>query len=49
MSGSEDSWKQYTYYLKEKNFKEEGIYILTIYSEDRAENLSENHSKGKRI
>lgn len=48
-SGSEESWKQYTYQLPKDNFAEEGLYILTIYSEDRASNVSDNHTKGKEI
>lgn len=47
--GSETSWKQYTYTFQAGNFTKEGTYILTIYSEDRAENTSDNHSKGKKI
>lgn len=49
LNGNEATWKQYTYKLKEDNFKEEGTYILTIYSEDRATNTSDNSSKGKKI
>lgn len=49
MSGSDVSWKQYTYTIDEKNFTEEGTYILTIYSEDRATNTSDNNTKGKKV
>lgn len=48
-SGDETSWKQYRYEIKESNFTEEGHYTLTIYSEDRANNVSDNLSKGKSI
>lgn len=48
-NGSEESWKQYTYRISEENFEEEGTYILTIYSEDRATNVSDNNAKGKKI
>ena len=48
-SGNEATWKQYTYKVKAENFTEEGTYILTIYSEDRATNTSDNSSKGKAI
>lgn len=48
-SGSDVSWKQYTYTLKEDNFVNEGNYIITIYSEDRATNTSNNSTKGKKI
>lgn len=48
-SGTDVSWKQYTYTMPAENFEEEGTYILTIYSEDRASNTSDNSSKGKNI
>lgn len=48
-SGSEESWKQYTYRINQDNFAEEGTYVLTIYSEDRAENISDNNVKGKKV
>ena len=48
-SGGAKSWKQYTYRIFKENFKEEGNYILTIYSEDRAKNISDNRTKGKNI
>lgn len=48
-SGTQESWKQYTYEIAKQNFQEEGIYILTIYSEDRAKNISDNYSKGKKV
>lgn len=49
LNGNEATWKQYTYTIKEDNFVEEGTYILTIYSEDRATNTSDNSSKGKKV
>lgn len=48
-SGTEESWKQYVYRIPGRNFEREGAYALTIYSEDRAENVSDNHTKGKRL
>lgn len=42
-----DGWKQYTYRIGRKNFQREGIYAVAIYSEDRAENASDNNSRGK--
>ena len=44
-----DGWKQYTYRIGRKNFQKEGIYAVTIYSEDRAENASDNNSRGKSL
>ena len=49
LNGNESTWKQYTYKINAENFVEEGTYILTIYSEDRATNTSDNSSKGKKI
>lgn len=49
LDGNDATWKQYTYTLKADNFVEEGTYILTIYSEDRATNTSDNNTKGKKI
>lgn len=49
LSGNDDTWKQYTYRIFGENFQEEGTYLLTIYSEDRAKNPSDNNSKGKKI
>lgn len=48
-SGTEKSWKQYTYTIKKSNFEKEGTYVLTIYSEDRAMNVSDNSTKGKKV
>ena len=48
-SGDEFEWKQYEYFIDAKTFEKEGHYVLTIYSKDRANNLSDNQSKGKSI
>ncbi|MBQ8184357.1 MAG: hypothetical protein IJ036_01065 [Lachnospiraceae bacterium] len=48
-SGSEAGWKQYIYRVDEGNFEEEGLYLVTFYSRDRASNESDNSAKGKRI
>ncbi len=48
-SGTEATWKSYTYDIYEDNFTEEGIYAVTIYSEDRATNRSSNTVKEKEI
>ena len=48
-SGAEFGWKQYRYQILKQNFKEEGHYTITIYSEDRAKNVSNNQSKGKSL
>lgn len=49
VDGSETTWKQYTYTIFEDNFEEEGTYIITTYSEDKAKNSSDNNSKGKSV
>ena len=49
LNGNDSTWKQYTYTIGAHNFTEEGTYILTIYSEDRASNASDNNSKGKKV
>lgn len=49
LEGDDAAWKQYTYTIGAHNFTEEGTYVLTIYSEDRATNASDNNSKGKRM
>jgi len=46
---TDSKWKQYTYQIEKHNFEKEGLYILTIYSEDMAENSSDNSTKGKKI
>lgn len=44
-SGNEVSWKQYKYIINKSNFENEGVYNIVIYSEDRAENESDNRVK----
>lgn len=49
LQGTEESWKQYVYTIYAHNFREEGAYLITIYSEDQADNVSDNHSKEKQL
>ncbi len=48
-SGSEADWKAYTYFIDRDNFTQEGEYLLTIFSRDRAGNSSASGARGKRI
>ena len=46
-SGSEVQWKEYYYKLAADNFREEGNYTVTLYSEDKAKNSMNNESVKK--
>lgn len=46
VSGGDSSWWMYTYTIRRENFTEDGIYVLTMYSEDGASNTSSNQAKG---
>ena len=48
-SGSEVTWKSYTYTIDRDNFAEEGVYTVTISSEDRATNKMNNKMTSKDI
>jgi hypothetical protein len=43
-SGADNQWKDYTYKLAASNFVAEGLYEVTIYSEDTAGNTSTNRA-----
>jgi hypothetical protein len=45
VSGNEDTWKCYLYRIPGRNFSREGSYLVTLYSEDRATNVSSNRIK----
>lgn len=49
VSGSETTWKQYKYTLHKDNFEADGRYTIKILSEDRATNISDNDTKGKKV
>ena len=48
-AGRKDTWKTYRYRIGKENFQKEGIYLVTLYSEDRAKNASTNGIKGKSL
>ncbi len=47
--GTEVTWKSYSYILPADNFEEEGHYVITVSSTDKAKNSSDNRSKGTEI
>lgn len=46
-NGDEGSWRNYTYKLEDKLFENDGTYILTVYSVDRAGNINQNTDQTK--
>lgn len=47
--GTKDTWKAYQYCIGKENFQKEGIYLVTLYSEDQAKNASNNRVKEKSL
>lgn len=43
------SWKMYEYRIKKENFTREGSYVVSVYSEDLAQNKSSNKAKGEEL
>lgn len=43
-SGTADSWKSYEYSILADNFEQDGIYNITIYSRDSAQNENSNRT-----
>lgn len=42
---TDKNWKKYTYTISADNFAEEGAYVLTLYSKDKATNVQDNKAK----
>ena len=42
VEGGGDQWYKYTYTIFKKNFEDDGVYRLTIHSEDEAGNVADN-------
>lgn len=47
VNGDEGSWRNYTYSLDNRLFENDGTYILTVYSVDRAGNRNQNTDQTK--
>lgn len=47
--GNEFQWKEYTYEIEGDNFEQEGVYVVTLQSIDRATNDTSNRLKEKNI
>lgn len=46
-TGGEGSWSQYDYVMDKELFAKDGVYIVTLYSEDAAGNINENINEAK--
>ena len=46
-SGEEGQWKRYSYKINASCFEAEGSYVINIYSEDEANNVTTNKTKAK--
>lgn len=42
------TWSEYIYTIRKKNFDEDGNYIVRLYSEDEADNVSQNNLQTKK-
>lgn len=47
--GTEGSWKTYRYVISDSNFAQDGYYVLTLSSTDKAQNPSDNRIKGTEL
>lgn len=47
VNGDEGLWRNYTYSLEDRLFENDGTYILTVYSVDRAGNMNQNTDETK--
>lgn len=47
--GDETSWKTYTYDVKSSNFNKDGIYSVTIFSQDKATNIQDNKTRDAEV
>ena len=47
--GGEGTWREYKYIIHADNFADDGVYSVTIFSEDEAGNISENTLDTKNV
>ena len=47
--GDDTSWKTYEYTVYNKNFKRDGRYSVSIYTEDKATNIQDNKSRDAEV
>ncbi|MBO4458857.1 MAG: Ig-like domain repeat protein [Butyrivibrio sp.] len=47
--GGDTSWKTYTYTVSKSNFNADGIYSVTVYTKDRAQNVQDNKSRDAEV
>lgn len=48
-TGGDGEWNSYVYTIFEKNFENDGIYRISVYSEDEARNVAENTLEQKNM
>ena len=48
-TGGDGEWNSYVYTVFEKNFENDGIYRISVYSEDEARNVAENTLEQKNM
>ncbi len=49
VTGGDEEWYQYVYTIFKSNFTEDGIYRLSVYSEDAAGNIADNTLDTKNV
>lgn len=47
--GDDTSWKTYTYNVKSGNFNKDGMYSVTVFSQDRATNVQDNKTRNAEV
>ena len=47
--GDDTSWKTYTYVVPKDNFELDGLYSVTVYTQDRASNVQDNKTRDAEV